>query len=246
MSSALTAEELKVGAEKVHRHSKYLQSTSAPKSLTGGGMGSGVELHCPKDMTEIAVLTGMPLEQKQRTVVIAPRELKTMQSGDGNSYQWTITWKNRQRWSNPLMGWTSTADPMSNVKLTFDSKDDAEAYAAKNGWKTEVRGGTAKVRHFLKRVQRISPMCRHLPRFFSPNLPSPQLNSQANENVPMGTNNYSHNFLSKRTLAEIKDQRDSGSPILNFYRPHAGSSCWFMMPTYHGDREVEQYGDMVK
>jgi len=212
MSSALTAEELKVGAEKVHRHSKYLQSTSAPKSLTGGGMGSGVELHCPKDMTEIAVLTGMPLEQKQRTVVIAPRELKTMQSGDGNSYQWTITWKNRQRWSNPLMGWTSTADPMSNVKLTFDSKEDAEAYAAKNGWKTEVRGGTAK----------------------------------ANDNVPMGTNNYSHNFLSKRTLAEIKDQRDSGSPVLNFYRPHAGSSCWFMMPTYHGDREVEQYGNMVE
>ena len=156
LSSALTAEELKVGAEKVHRHSKYLQSTSAPKSLTGGGMGSGVELHSPKDMTEIAVLTGMPFEQKQRTVVIAPRELKTMQSGDGNSYQWTITWKNRQRWSNPLMGWTSTADPMSNVKLTFDSKEDAEAYAAKNGWKTEVRGGTAKVRPFFNRLQRVT------------------------------------------------------------------------------------------
>jgi NADH dehydrogenase (ubiquinone) Fe-S protein 4 len=120
-------------------------------------MGSGVELHRPKDMTEIAVLTGMPSEQKQRTVVIAPRELKTMQSGDGNSYQWTITWKNRQRWSNPLMGWTSTADPMSNVKLTFDSKEDAEAYASKNGWKAEVRGMTAKVSRVLNAVWTIFP-----------------------------------------------------------------------------------------
>lgn len=130
-------------------------------------MGSGVELHRPKNMQEIAgtsrlsfsitttdisnqllflVLSGMPTEHANRTVVIAPRELKTMQSGDANAYQWSITWKNRTRWTNPLMGWTSTADPMSNMKLLFDSKEDAIAYAEKNGWKMELRGPTAKVR----------------------------------------------------------------------------------------------------
>lgn len=41
------------------------------------------------------------------------------------------------------MGWSSTADPMAQVKLSFDSKDDAIAYAQKNGWKYETRGRTA-------------------------------------------------------------------------------------------------------
>ena len=208
-STALTAEEIKTGAEKAARHTKYMQSTISPKSLTGGVLPSGVELHRPKDMTEISVLTGMPAEHKNRTVVIAPRELKTMQSGDGNAYQWQISWKNRQRWSNPLMGWTSTADPLSNLKLTFDSKEDAIAYAEKNGWKIEVRGSTAK----------------------------------ANENVTAGTHNYSHNFMSRRTLAEIKDQRDAGVPVMNFHRPMAGNSCWFMQLTWDGTGLVEQHGE---
>ena len=209
LSTALTAEELKAGVEKAARHAKFVQSTISPKSLTGGALPDGVELHRPKDMTEIATLTGMPAEHKERTVVIAPRELKTMQSGDGNAYQWVITWKNRQRWSNPLMGWTSTADPMSNVKLIFDSKEDAVAYAEKNGWKSEVRGDTAK----------------------------------ANDNVAAGTSNYSHNFLTRRTLAEIKDQRDANVPVKTYHTPGAGKSHWFMMPTFHGDALVEQYGE---
>jgi hypothetical protein len=33
----------------------------------------------------------------------------------------------------PLMGWTSSTDMKSQVKLSFDSKDDAVAYAQRNG-----------------------------------------------------------------------------------------------------------------
>jgi NADH dehydrogenase (ubiquinone) Fe-S protein 4 len=42
---------------------------------------------------------------------------KTVQSAAANAKQWQITWKNKERWTNPLMGWTSTADPMSNLKV---------------------------------------------------------------------------------------------------------------------------------
>lgn len=38
------------------------------------------------------------------------------------------------------MGWTSSADPMAQVRLSFDSSDDAVAFAKKNGWKFEVLG----------------------------------------------------------------------------------------------------------
>jgi hypothetical protein len=33
---------------------------------------------------------------------------------------------------------------MAQVKLTFDSKEDAQAYAKKNGWKFETRGAVAQ------------------------------------------------------------------------------------------------------
>ena len=82
-----------------------------------------------------ATFSGMPAEHAARTVIIAPRMHKTVQSAERISHLWQITWDNQERWQNPLMGWTSSADPMSNVKLTFDSKEDAIAFAERNGWK---------------------------------------------------------------------------------------------------------------
>lgn len=94
----------------------FFISSVSPKVITMA-LGSGKELHVPKNITEIAALSGMPADQANRTVVIAQRMLKSLQSGQRMSHQWQIYWKNTERWSNPLMGWTSTADPMSNVKV---------------------------------------------------------------------------------------------------------------------------------
>jgi NADH dehydrogenase (ubiquinone) Fe-S protein 4 len=107
-------------------------------------VGNGKDLHVPKNIAELAALSGMPADQAKRVVVIAQRQLKTLQSGQRLSHQWQITWKNTERWSNPLMGWTSTADPMSNVKLNFDTQEAAVAFANRNGWKYEIRAETSK------------------------------------------------------------------------------------------------------
>lgn len=45
----------------------------------------------------------------------------------------------QERWSNPLMGWTSTADPMSNMSLSFSTPEQAVRFCKKRGWKYEVR-----------------------------------------------------------------------------------------------------------
>jgi hypothetical protein len=37
------------------------------------------------------------------------------------------------RWTNPLMGWTSTADPQSQVTLYFDTQDEAIRFATRQG-----------------------------------------------------------------------------------------------------------------
>ena len=93
----------------------------------------------PKSIRDVQALSGVPQEQLDRTVVIGPRKYKTLQSGNRFFNQWTIHWKaEHARWSNPLMGWTSTSDPMSGMKLHFDSREAAEAYANKQGWKFEV------------------------------------------------------------------------------------------------------------
>jgi NADH dehydrogenase (ubiquinone) Fe-S protein 4 len=42
------------------------------------------------------------------------------------------------RWSNPLMGWSSTGDPLSNTIVEFSELEDAIAYCEKNQWNFEV------------------------------------------------------------------------------------------------------------
>lgn len=57
-----------------------------------------------------------------------------MQSGTNNIHHWEMEFDNRQRWENPLMGWTSTGDPLSNMKVQFKSSEEAIEHCEKNGW----------------------------------------------------------------------------------------------------------------
>jgi NADH dehydrogenase ubiquinone Fe-S protein 4 len=57
-----------------------------------------------------------------------------MQSGRGRTKAWVLESEPaRAREIDPLMGWTSSADTAAQVRLEFDSKDEAIAYAEKNG-----------------------------------------------------------------------------------------------------------------
>lgn len=46
------------------------------------------------------------------------------------------------RWENPLMGWTSTADPLENTfrseGLAFYTKEEAVDFCKRHGWRFEV------------------------------------------------------------------------------------------------------------
>jgi|TARA_B110000014_G_scaffold248299_1_gene222561 hypothetical protein len=52
-----------------------------------------------------------------------------MQSGKGNSKKWILEFETKNNSTNPLMGWESSNDTMSEVKLEFLNKDDAISYA---------------------------------------------------------------------------------------------------------------------
>ena len=55
-----------------------------------------------------------------------------MQSGKGKTKIWLIEFETKNTGINPLMGWESSNDTMSEVKLEFTTKDQAINYAKKN------------------------------------------------------------------------------------------------------------------
>jgi hypothetical protein len=57
-----------------------------------------------------------------------------MQSGLAQTKEWVLEFEpETARDIEPLMGWTSSSDMHSQVKLTFDTKEEAVAYAERNG-----------------------------------------------------------------------------------------------------------------
>ena len=55
-----------------------------------------------------------------------------MQSGKGNTKKWLLEFDTLDNGVDPLMGWESSKDTMSEIKLEFSSKDQAINYAKKN------------------------------------------------------------------------------------------------------------------
>jgi len=57
-----------------------------------------------------------------------------MQSGTAKTERWLLEYEPElPREIEPLMGWTSSGDMKSQLKLWFDSRDEAVAYATRNG-----------------------------------------------------------------------------------------------------------------
>ena len=54
-----------------------------------------------------------------------------MQSGLGKSNKWILIFDTKDPTNNPLMGWESSTDTLSELKLEFSTKDLAVNYAKK-------------------------------------------------------------------------------------------------------------------
>ena len=54
-----------------------------------------------------------------------------MQSGLGKTNKWILEYETKDPTSNPLMGWESSNDTLSELRLEFTSKESALNYARK-------------------------------------------------------------------------------------------------------------------
>ncbi len=57
-----------------------------------------------------------------------------MQSGPARTKEWVLEYEpEAPREIDPLMGWTSSRDMKSQLRLAFETKEEAIAYAERNG-----------------------------------------------------------------------------------------------------------------
>lgn len=62
-----------------------------------------------------------------------------MSSGQAKTRTWILEFaQTSPRSVDPLMGWTSSSDTQTQVKLSFESKEAALAYARENGIEAQV------------------------------------------------------------------------------------------------------------
>ena len=65
-----------------------------------------------------------------KAVIYIPNR-NPMQSGMGKTNKWILEFKTKNPTKNPLMGWESSSDTLSELKLEFSSKELAINYAKK-------------------------------------------------------------------------------------------------------------------
>ena len=62
----------------------------------------------------------------------------SMQSGKGKSEKWVLEYVSQRNIYNPLMGWESSKDTNSQIKINFSSKEQAIEFANKNNIKYQI------------------------------------------------------------------------------------------------------------
>ena len=61
-----------------------------------------------------------------------------MQSGLGKTDKWILEFETKDPTKNPLMGWESSSDTLTELKLEFSTKELAMNYAKKNNLDFEI------------------------------------------------------------------------------------------------------------
>ena len=72
-----------------------------------------------------------------------------MQSGTGKTDKWILEFETKDPTNNPLMGWESSSDTYTELKLEFSNKELAINYAKKN--KIEFEIIEPKIRKVVKK-----------------------------------------------------------------------------------------------
>eukprot|EP00210_Caulerpa_lentillifera_P005986 g5721.t1 len=93
--------------------------------------------------------------------ILSPSRTAAQQKLHGTVWSKDPSWRLElaacEKWTNPLIGWTSTADPLENVfrsgKVQFYTKEQAIGFCERQGFKYEVIDYNERTRERTKRFQ---------------------------------------------------------------------------------------------
>ncbi len=88
-----------------------------------------------RQFEDMAWQAGMSWFRRPKMVARIYQPAKTaMQSGTAKTNDWVLDFEPvSPRETDPLMGWTSSADMVQQIALRFSTKNEAIAYATRNG-----------------------------------------------------------------------------------------------------------------
>lgn len=117
---------------------RWLSDNAIATSVTSDKSKLSTQVNEPTlDPDTVQAFTGTPAEMLETRVVKIYQPSQGVQNANQNTLVWKMQWEDAQteRWSNPLMGWTSTNDPLSNTHMTleFDSAESAARFCMHNG-----------------------------------------------------------------------------------------------------------------
>ncbi|KAG0329304.1 hypothetical protein BGZ99_002585 [Dissophora globulifera] len=99
------------------------------------------------------IISGAPEEVRMHPCRIYQQCKAATQSGIANTGYWRLDFDTELqagRFENELIGWASSADYMQALAMKFFSKEDAIAFADKQGWEYSVQEPNKKI--FKKKV----------------------------------------------------------------------------------------------
>ncbi len=73
----------------------------------------------------------------KKAIIYIPNK-NPMQSGLGKTNKWVLEFKTKDPTTNPLMGWESSNDTLTELKLEFSSKEQAINYTKKKKIEYEI------------------------------------------------------------------------------------------------------------
>jgi len=86
-----------------------------------------------------------------------------MQSGTARTKEWVLDYEPEEpRVVEPLMGWTSSGDMKQQVRLYFDSKEEAAAYCERHGIAYQVFEAKEPARRTIAYADNFAFTCRGL------------------------------------------------------------------------------------
>lgn len=121
-----------------------ISSTSDPKAANKSTAVTAEANNLSIEITPAHVVSEVPefMLTDRRAHIYRPAKT-AMQSGKQGQNQWFLNFDTCEKWKNPLIGYTSrfflsflvtfSGDPVQSLRLSFDTQEEAETFAIKQG-----------------------------------------------------------------------------------------------------------------